>query len=210
MPLEISNSEFAKLEGAVKRFEKDTSAEILPVILKTSDDYPAVRWRFALGFSILLTSSSFFLLQGLQLNPYILFLSQILWLLLGYGVSSFSQIQRFFLLESKIAEEVQQRACEMFVRHRVHGTENRSGIMIFVSLLERRIIIIPDIGYAPHVDPKTFQGIEESIGEFIENNSLGEGIVRAIGDCASVAAKIFPPSQTKRNLVRDKPIITER
>lgn len=210
MSIELKESERKAIEAAVQKFEESTHAEILPVVLNKSDDYPAVRWRVAVGFSVLMTAASFFLTQDLFVSPFILLSTIFIWLILGFMIASFGTVQRFFLLEDKIREEVRQRAYEVFITHRVHATENRGGILLFVSLMEHRVEIIPDIGYEGKVDGSDWSAVIDTLLERVHTQDLTTAIIMAIEDCAGIADKAFPIAGGKMNLVRDKPIVTDK
>ena len=73
--------------------------------------------------------------------------------------------------------------CSFFVREEVFATRDRTGILLFVSLLERRVEVIGDIGISERVRADDWDAVESSIREGIRTGTLTDGLVAAIGLC---------------------------
>jgi putative membrane protein len=60
--------------------------------------------------------------------------------------ASVSAVRRLFLSRKLMNEEVRKAARAKFVEQGIGRTTGRTGILVYVSLFERRVEVVPDIG----------------------------------------------------------------
>lgn len=142
-----------RISSAVREAEKQTTGEIVPMIVAQSDDYPGARWRLAIVTALLFGFLAYFFLY--DFDPVWILWAQIPGLYLGYWLGSFGAVLRPFLLSSKIDEEVHQRAVQAFFSRDLHATQDRTGILVMASLLEHRVEILADTGINAKVSKDT-------------------------------------------------------
>jgi putative membrane protein len=90
---------------------------------------------------------------------------------------------------------VRERAQEVFLSRNLQATRERTGVLIFVALEERRAEILADEGIASRVDPGVWR---EAVGALVAGMRRGapaEGFTAAIGLCGAVLAEHFPPGE---------------
>jgi len=201
-----------KISNAVLEAEKETSGEIVPMLISQSDDYPGARWRLAIVFALLFGFITYLAISTgvvATLDSGWILWSQIPGLYLGYWLGSFSPILRPFLHNAKVDEEIHQRAVQAFFSRELHATKDRSGILIMVSLLERRVEILADTGINNKVAADTWEKIIENMLASIKTKDLTEGFCIAIKDCGKVLQKDFPGSHDNPDELSNKLILIE-
>lgn len=201
-----------KISNAVHEAEKKTSGEIVPMLIKQSDDYPGARWRLAIVFALLFGFITYLSISTgfvVSLDSGWILWSQIPGLYLGYWLGSFSMILRPFLHNVKVDEEIHQRALQAFFSRDLHTTKDRSAILIMVSLLERRVEIIADTGINEKVDAGTWETIIENMLSSIKSESLTDGFCIAIKDCGTVLQKDFPGNHSDTDELSNKLILID-
>ena len=176
--------------------EKKTSGEIFTVVAEASDDYRFIPILWAtlialvvplpLIFLTLLPASLIFLIQ--------LAIFVILALVLSYPQIKWTVIPHGVLHGAARALSVQQ-----FLAHGLHTTEQRTGVLIFVSLMERHAEIIADAGISAKVDDAVWRdAMDKLVGE-IRVGRLAEGLIAAIETTGIVLARHFPRGDNDRN-----------
>jgi len=196
-----------RISSAVREAEKQTTGEIVPMIVAQSDDYPGARWRLAIVTALLFGFLAYFFLY--DFDPVWILWAQIPGLYLGYWLGSFGAVLRPFLLSSKIDEEVHQRAVQAFFSRDLHATQDRTGILVIASLLEHRVEILADTGINAKVSKDTWQGIVADMIGKIKSGDLTEGFCTAVRECGDVLAKDFPGTHDNPNEISDKIIIED-
>ena len=95
-------------------------------------------------------------------------------------------MRRLVLSGEEMDREVRQRAVEAFVEHEVFATRERTGVLIFLSLFERRVVVLGDSGINARVKPGEWDGIVAGIVAGIKRGQPGQALVEAIGRCGEL------------------------
>ena len=85
-----------------------------------------------------------------------------------------------------IDRRVAARALEAFVEQEVFDTRDRTGILIFLSLYERRVQVIGDSGINARVPEGAWQEVVDIIVSHMKTGTPGAGLVKAIEKCGEL------------------------
>lgn len=204
--MKISNENRALIKKAIVEAELKTSGEIVPVILSKSDFYPAAHFRLALFFA--------FFLAVLTYNFYdfddsvVLIWVQIPGMILGYLLAYIPFLKRLATTDAEMKEEVFQRALEVFHQSNVSKTKDRTGIMIYVSLLERRVEVMADNGIASVVKENYWDEIVSDLISQIKTGKIIDGMAAAVTHCGAELIANFPIATDDKNEITDE-LITD-
>ena len=205
--IHFNQSDLDQISKAVLDAERQTTGEIVPMIVARSDDYPGARWRLAIVVSLLF---GFLIYSFIKHSDSVWILwGQIPGLYIGYWLGTFDSILKPFLAGSKIDEEVHQRALQAFFSHNIHATKERTGILIMVSILERRVEILADTGINAKVTEDTWQKVLTDMVSKIKSSELTDGICIAVQECGEILAKDFPGAHDNPNEIKNKIIIED-
>jgi putative membrane protein len=150
MKKNLSQSDKDHLNQLVAEAEKRTNAQIVLAVVKRSDSYAEIPWKaFAIGTSV--AGLLLFVLHAALPSWYSRVLialaatlaTGIFLALLTVFVPRFATL---FLSSHRAETEVKQHAESVFISHEVFATRKRTGILLFVSLFERKVFILPDKG----------------------------------------------------------------
>ena len=109
--MKFSSEDKKEIEQAVLRAEKRTNGEIVPVIVKTADAYPAAHFRWALLMSFLFLICVYWI--GLE-DIYFLY-AFIIGSSLGFLLAYLPFYKKLVLTKDQIEEEFRQKAFESFL-----------------------------------------------------------------------------------------------
>jgi putative membrane protein len=200
----ITDKERLLIKNLIKEAEKKTVGEVVPIIVHRSDEYPAAHFRGAIIvsfiFSLILYYSPFSII-----NPIYFLWIQIPGLFLGYQLAHFSQIKKLLIFKNETEEEVTQRAFQSFFHYNLHVTSNHNGVLIFISLLERKIKIIADVGISSKVNQKVWDEIVYEFTEQVKKDQFVESLSKTIVAVSNVLESHFPSngSVSKNELSND-------
>ena len=201
----LTEQERERIERAVIEAEANTSGEIVPMVVAASDDYPGARWRVATAFGFLCALVA--LLVVPDLNPWWIMVGFGPALLVGHLLAARPGILRQALWPHKIDEEVAQRAFEAFMQNNLHATRDRTGVLVFVSMLEHRIQIISDIGIDQKAPEGFWQQVVDELVDRVKKGELADGLVHAIHACGELLSEQFPRRADDENELPDKVIV---
>ena len=190
---------------AVTKAEAHTSGEILPVILKQSDFYPAAHFRLAIVMGLIF---SIILYYNYDFDdPILLLWIQFPGMVFGYLLAFIPALKRIFVTKSEMNEEVHQRAIEVYFENQVSMTRDRTGIMIFVSLLERKVEVLADSGINSKVEKNYWDELVSKLIADIASGEKVQGMISAIASCGKSLNEGFPIKEDDTNEVSDHLIV---
>ncbi|MGK0367677.1 MAG: putative membrane protein [Thermoproteota archaeon] len=195
-----------KIAKAVVAAESKTSGEIVPVILSKSDAYPAAHFRMALIIGMLF---SFVCYYGYDFeDPIMLLWIQIPGMITGYFLAHIGVVKRMLTTKSELEEEVHQKALEIFYHNKVSITRDRTGIMIYISLLEKKVQVLADCGINEKVAKEYWNDLVAKLGSEIGQGNLVDGLTKAIAECGRSLESNFPIKSDDTNEIKDE-LITD-
>jgi putative membrane protein len=186
----LDERERAAVEASVRDAEAGTSGEIVPVLVERSDDYLELRLALAALLAIGLGALAAWLVPELLhwIAPTQIGVVALLTLVLGWR----PLLAR--LLPERLKAARVERAAELaFLEAGVAETRERTGILIFVSLLEHRVVVLADVGIHAHVPAGTWDGVVELVVAGIRAERAEQGLVDGIRRCGEILAGRFPP-----------------
>lgn len=184
----FSEEEKERIKSAVQELESESSGEIVPYFVSSSDSYDEAKWISSLLLTVLGVIfvgvlAYFWLLPGgvstLMICTY-LFVSAIFGFL---SPTIFPALGSLLISDSVKEQRVRQRAYEAFLNEEVFRTIDRTGILIFISAEERKVVVLADNGITEKVPVSDWGHIVDMITSGIKSEHLTEGIVNAINEC---------------------------
>jgi putative membrane protein len=188
------------IEDAIAKVETSTSGELMVVSVNKSSKYKTANFRLGILFGVLVV----FIPLTKNFGHDLLFF-QIPLFILGYSLGFIPRIKSFFLSKTEKDEEVYQRAMEAFFENNLHTTKDRTGVLIFVSLLERQVVILADTGINEKVEKGTWQKIMDGLIGNIKRKNLVIGLQEAVFQVGDILSKHFPPTDKNPNELSDRP-----
>jgi putative membrane protein len=199
----LTEDERSLVSTAVNNAEKQVSADIVPCVYAQSSPYLETIWAGAacvgaLAGTVLALGDTFF---GLWLTPITIILtislSAMAGAILGYCSAP---LKRLLVGPERLHDAVQRRAKEVFFDHGVAATTSRSGVLIFVSLLEQRIIVLADKAIRDKIPDSAWAPVIGAMTSFAANRRVGEGLVAAIEKTASILSAAGFAGQSPQEL----------
>lgn len=149
----LTAAESETINREVARIEARTGIEIVAVVTAKSNHYPQIPWKaFALGTALAAIGTVLADLIRPDWPSHHAALLQAV-VILGTGATLalatvfIPAIARLFLRGPRRDFEVRRFAHEKFLRHEVFATRQRTGILLLVSVFERKVEIVADRGF---------------------------------------------------------------
>ncbi|MGA9117768.1 MAG: TPM domain-containing protein [Bacteroidota bacterium] len=187
----FSEEDLQRIKAAVQEAELKTSGEIVPYVVDRSGEYEEAQWKGAamtsaliLALFVLYHASSFWWIP--------LTYAQMASVVLVMGFAAFFFVkwnpaaQRLLAGHRLIERRVGQRAAEAFVSEEVFQTKERTGILLFLSLVEHRVLVMGDSGINAKVKQEEWTGIVERIVAGIRSGKPADGLIDGIRRCGEL------------------------
>jgi uncharacterized membrane protein len=99
------------------------------------------------------------------------------------------------------------QAEEVFARLRVWDTDENSGVLIYVQLVDRRIEIVADRGISACVPQSEWDAICRAMEAAFREQRFENGALQAIERITALLVQHFPAMDTNPNELPDKPVV---
>jgi len=100
-----------------------------------------------------------------------------------------------------------ERARQVFGRLDVWDTEENSGVLIYVQVLDRKIEIVADRGIAARVAQAEWDTVCRAMERSFKAGEFEAGALEAIAAVTAILARHFPPGAQNPNELPDKPTV---
>jgi putative membrane protein len=185
--------ELEEIARRVGEAEGTTSGEIVPFVVDASDTYPEAAWTAVALGAVLTPLAAWVLHTGLGLWGG----DWVLWMTLpplagagaGWLAALWAPVRRALLARSVIERRVRLRAAAAFVDEEVFDTRERTGILLFVSLFERRVLVISDAGIEARVAQAEWDSIAGNVAAGIRADRAGAALAEAVTRCGELLAR---------------------
>lgn len=202
----FSSEDQMKIEAAVKAAEARTSGEIVPVIAETSGDYSYVGHRLGLAGAVVATLAAYLLphLEYLFWEVSLVFALQAAGWAAGWALGQWAPVVRAFAGKKHLDVEVHETALASFLQYGLHRTRERTGVLIFLSLLEHRVEILADEGIHAKVGEDYWRRETTKIALGLRQGRGAAALAQVIGEVGEKLTEHFPAPERNENELSDE------
>jgi putative membrane protein len=217
----MNDADHEKVSAAIAAAEGNSAGEIVVVVTETSDPYHdvALHWSVLVLIAVLAWAAAWpsalrwswdTLVGGWGAEPS---LRQLLTFLMILAVAKFTAVLlilkykplRLALTPGQTkTRRVRRRALTVFKSAAERRTSGRTGILIYLSMGERRAEIIGDEAIASVTTHETWGEAMSDLLAHVRKGRVADGMVAAIEDIGVVLSEHFPRSAEDKNEIPDK------
>lgn len=183
----------AAVTAAVRAAEARTGGELVVVVVERSDGYAQAAWKAAtLGaLGAALIAAAIHARLGLWGLGWVwTALPAVAGAALGYLAAHFSEGLRRWLLAPQVLEaRVQARAAQAFRSEGVGRTSDRMGVLVLVSLFERRAVVLPDLAVGARVAEGDWPAVTDALAAAIAGRGVGPALCESVERLADVLSR---------------------
>lgn len=216
----LSEDDHTRITQAVMNAEAKTSAEIAPVVATESGRYdrPEDIVGLWLGLTAMIVVWILFPATGSGdgswggISPWWKLLAQVVATVVGFVIGAVASVKigwlrRLFTPEKQMQDEVIRRAREAFFDRRVHHTAGGSGVLIFVSLFERKAAVIGDESVLQAVGQPQLDEWCRSLTRSLSGHPLAEAIAKTIERMGAELKDPLPRADDDVNELSDAVVV---
>jgi uncharacterized membrane protein len=85
-----------------------------------------------------------------------------------------------------------RRAIKVFERLGMHRTAERHGVLIYISVTDRKLAVIGDAGIHERVGEAYWQGLVDAVRDHLRQRRSREGLLHAIAEVGEALGQHFP------------------
>ena len=187
----IDPADRLRIEAAVLEAERGTAGEIAVRVVGACDGYASAGWRGALLLAALGCLGLAALRPDLPLAAYLG--AQAAGLAAGHGLCRIGALRRRLVRESLLEARAHERARRAFAESGLGRSPGRTGILIFVALFERRVVVLAGEGIHKALEPgETWDEVVAAAADGLRRGGAADGLVAAVKRCGEILAEHLP------------------
>ena len=217
----LSEQDHQRVSAAIAAAEKASDGEIVAVVTDLSDPYHdvALHWSVLVLIAVLAWAAACpsclswwheTLTGGWGLEPSLRELLTFLMILAVVKFTAVLLILKYMPLRLALTpgatktRRVRRRAISIFKAGAERRTVGRTGILIYLSMGERRAEIVADDAIVKVTTPETWGEAMAALLVEVKAGRMADGMIAAIEQVGVVLAEHFPRSSTDTNEIPDK------
>ena len=221
--LKLKEEDFSAIKNAVAEAEAKTTGEIAIAVTPESARY--CFWELlaadCVGMLMLLAMIPFsekilalyrmlyWQNEPKWILPVFYIISCLAAVLIAFYICNIPAVDRLVIPPAVRKTCVTNRAMRYFTECGIYDTAEHSGILIFVSYMERQVRIVADSGIAKHISQDLWNLIADELAENLRRGEAAKAFTTAIEKCGQLLAEKFPAHEENPNEFPDGLVIVE-
>jgi putative membrane protein len=198
----IDDSMRERIAAAIKRMEQGTRAELVAVIARRADAYRSNALMTALAAALVagIAAWSFLPWPG----PGETIAAELAAFIVVYALAVFTPLGLAVVPPARKRRLAARLAKLVFLQRGLASTEERCGVLFFVSRAEHYVEIIADRGIDQAVEPGAWQQIVDAFTAAVKRGEMEQGFVTAIETLGALLARHYPAQGENPNRIPDR------
>jgi len=188
--------------SAVKAVEAQTSAEVVVAVRKSSGHYGVLAYHFGVGLAAVVVL--YLVLAPAVYSVGAIALEGLLAFALGTVVAAnFDTLLRALSRSATLERNVSIGARAAFFDLGISRTSGRNGILVYLSLFERRCVVLADIGIDPAQLDSGWLSAQRDLEQAVKRRDLA-AFLRALESLGPVLGRAHPRTEDDVNELPDE------
>jgi putative membrane protein len=187
----FSAEEKEKLKAAISEVESKTIGEVVVMVVDQSDQYieAEILGGVILGSLLSLILSLLFFHSSIW--SYVP-LSFLLFFPCWFLFKKAEALKKLFIGTRRKEEAVRLRAERVFFEKGLYKTKKNTGVLFFLSLLERKIWVLADKGIYEKMDQETLNRYANEVSKGVREGRACDALSHAIQEVGALLSRHFP------------------
>jgi putative membrane protein len=204
----FTQQEKEEIHRTIKSLETRTSGEVAVILVDQSDPYPEGEFLGGIligGLLAFIVDLWFFHGQIWFLIPlHFLFFLPLYFLFQGIPV-----LKTPFLGARRKEKAVGRRALQAFYEKGLYKTHLNTGVLFFLSLLEKKVWVLADKGIYEKIKQETLNQFAGQVSNGVRDRQAGKALIQAIQVLGDLLAEYFPITAGDKDELPDEVMTLE-
>lgn len=198
----FSHSEKEKIKEATSAAESKTVGEIAVMVVNSSTRYREgeVLSAITLGNVLAFLITVFFLHESLW---WYIPLTLVFFVLFWFILQKAPAVALHFTGMKRRQLAVRDRAMRAFYEKGLHRTRGKTGVLFFISLIERKVWVLADKGIHEKISQAKLNTLAKMISTGIRNGNASGALIKAIQEAGELLQQYFPTDDGDTNELPD-------
>jgi len=203
----FTREELERITKTIHEVESHTIGEVAVMVVDSSDDYIEAEILGGIFLASLLSLVTTTLNFHSSVWAYIS-LSFILFFPSKYMLKKIPVLKTAFMGVKRKETAVMQRALRAFYEKGLYKTRKNTGVLFFMSLLERKVWVLADKGIYEKIEQETLNRYSKMVSQGIKDGRACDALCDAIKESGELLARHFPITHDDTDELSDE-VMTE-
>lgn len=186
------------LYDTIELIEDNSLVEIVVIIKAQSGKYRDISVWAGIAFAFLLYT--FFMFSNYEFGVYLIYVFTILGFFFMYGLVSISSLIKFYLLKKKrMLRNVEISARAIFQKGGIRFTKEKIGVLIYLSLFEKKVYILPDRGAETALPIDEWNNMKKDFQSIFNKPNIADTLIIKLKKWQFVFSKYIPAIENDIN-----------
>ena len=201
--MKFTDDDYDSITRAVEQAEEKTTAELVVVIRPFSGNYRDAAYLF--GACVVWLVLIFILVSPWEIEPYTIPLEIIPFFLVPVLLFMVTPLRRWLTSARRRKRQVQAAARDAFFAEGVGNTRAHTGVLIYLSVLERRVEVLADTGVKERVPLAEWNAVVKDIRQVWKKKSPASALVVEINKLGDLLGQYMPATTDNPNEIPNRP-----
>lgn len=191
-----------KLIETVEDIENNSLVEIIAVVKAKSENYANIPvWVASVAMII---SYTFLMFIHWEINVYLMYFISI-FVFIGFYLlfENINMLKRVFVSKKRMLRATDIFSRAVFQKAGIRFTDQKIGILFFVSLFEKKVIVIPDRGALTAIPEDEWNLIIEDFRKIFSKKNSADEFISKLLKLKPIFNKYIPPIENDINELPD-------
>lgn len=195
----FKSSDREQVSQRIAALEKLTDAEVVCAVATESGRYDRAESLCGLfvGLAALISANKIIGMGGWDAATALSLGLQVTFVVGGFSLGSvfascWHGLRRLFVSQAEMAAEVNRSVHQVFSQQGVGGTKHRGGMLIYLSLFERRLEVRCDRALAEKISQSDLEAVRDAVLQQVRTGNAIGGLIAGLDRAEAILAKALP------------------
>lgn len=184
--------------------EIESQSHVELVVLIKSRVHGYAEYPLAIGASLAFVALSYFRFSNDFYEDWVVYAGTILSFVLGAVLcGGIPSLLRLMVGKKRLEKSVEIMARACFQKGGIHHTQDKTGVLIFIAVWERQIVIIPDRGVQLAIPHQKWKHIEQDFKRVFQSRNPAKELIAKLEGMLTVFSQYIPQVEGDINELPD-------
>jgi putative membrane protein len=197
------NDDFkSKLYETIEDIENNSLVEIVAIFKSQSGKYQDISLWF--GVALMFLAATFFMFSPIEFDVYLIYLMTFFSFIVAYFLAELIKpIKKTFLSHKRKNKNVDIYARAVFQKGGIRFTDDRIGVLVYVSMFERDVRIIADRGAESLVPDELWKQMDHNFNTIFKQGNVPDAFIKELKQTKHIFAEYILPVENDINELPD-------
>lgn len=197
------NDDFkSNLYEAIEDIENNSLVEIVAIFKSQSGSYKDISLWFAAAF--MFVTASFFMFSPIEFDVYMIYVFTFISFIIAYFFAELVKpVKRLFVSKKRMKKNIEVYSRAVFQKGGIRNTNERIGVLFYVSIFEKKVEILADSGASLAVPDELWEQMDNNFNTIFSDGDVPKAFIKELNRTKAIFAEYILPIENDINELPD-------